>query len=141
MRVPVAEYPTVNVLHVEVRLYLIVMKQDPDSRYQILPTTIQEAALPAMDAHNPVSTTIVHGDIITHSQRLRIAGATRSITDRATMAGVVMTTVAGTTVAIVLLMKLHQEAAATVRSTTTAVTEPPVPEATAEAEAEINSSF
>jgi hypothetical protein len=56
------------------------------------------------------------------------------------MAGAVMTTatVTSTTVATVLLMRLQE---ATVRLTTTAVTEPPVLEVTAEAEAEINSSL
>src|SRR5687767_11825899 len=98
MRVPVAEYRMANVLHGEVQLYRTVTKQGPDRRYQILPTTIQEAAPPAMDAHNPVSIITAHGDIITRSQqRLRTAVAIPKTIARTAIGETATITIAGTT--------------------------------------------
>jgi hypothetical protein len=131
-----------NVLHVEVQLYRTVTNQDPDSRYQILRTTIQEAALPAMDVHNPVSIITVHGGIIIHSQLpLRIVVAIRKTIAR-TAIGAIATIIAGITARTsALTLPLHE---ATARLTVVAHGQIPVlqdREATAEPEAGTNSSF
>jgi hypothetical protein len=129
---------------VEVQLYRTVTNQDPDSRYQIRQTIIQEAALPAMDVHNPVSIITVHGDIITRSQRLlRTAEAAPKTIARTAIGETATITIAGITArtSSALTLLLHE---ATARMTAVARGQIPVlqdQEATAEPEAGTNSSF